>query len=271
MRPTPLALCLALCVAVPLAGCAKKQTETASEAISDSLIASEPIEQPGASLTPKVPYQPAPTPGVPVPPRRSRREVAHSPAQEPPPAANATPPTPATPSHPARPVVMAKWGTFLHVTVSDALSSETAHPGDAWGGTLRDSVFADDALVFPAGSAVHGTVKDVKPAKAGDRAMLELEVTSIDAFGSSQPVSAGMDPLVAESPRARNLGSIAGATAAGALLGNLIGGRKGAVIGGVAGGAAAGGAVARSKGYQVVLKPGSSVTFSLSRDVAVQQ
>ena len=48
------------------------------------------------------------------------------------------------------------------------------------------------------------------------------------------------------------------------------GGNKGALIGGLLGGGAATGAVAKSKGYQVVLKPGTELTFTVSRSVVMK-
>ena len=45
---------------------------------------------------------------------------------------------------------------------------------------------------------------------------------------------------------------------------------KGAVIGGIIGGGVATGVVAASDGYQVVLKPGTVLTFTTSEVVAVR-
>jgi hypothetical protein len=74
--------------------------------------------------------------------------------------------------------------------------------------------------------------------------------------------------VVAGSPRARNLGAIAGGAAAGAIIGKATGDNatKGAVIGG----AIATGAVAASKGYQVVLSNGAILRFVVRDDVAVR-
>ena len=57
---------------------------------------------------------------------------------------------------------------------------------------------------------------------------------------------------------------------AGAIIGKAVGGGgKGALIGGLLGGAAAGGATAASKGYQVVLKEGTDLTFTTNESVAI--
>jgi hypothetical protein len=267
MRHIVLPICLALGITAALAGCARKQSETASSVSSDSLLASDPREDPSGDLTPQVPFPTSQTPPRQAPKPRHDAGSEPAPAQTP-------PPQTATSRSPARtresPGVVVAWGSFLSVAVSDAISSETSHPGDAWSGTLKDTVFVGNVVALPAGSVVHGTVTEVKPAEAGDRALLALEITSIDAFGKTYPVSARMEPIVADSPRLRNVGAIVGGTGVGALIGKAVGGGKGAVVGGLVGGAAAGGAVARSKGYQVVLKPGSAVTFTLAKDAVVR-
>ena len=88
--------------------------------------------------------------------------------------------------------------------------------------------------------------------------MLDLALSSINVEGRTYRVHGGTEAVVAGSTRARNLGAVAAGAGAGALIGKAVGGGgKGALIGGLIGGAAATGAVAASKGYQVVLKPGN--------------
>jgi hypothetical protein len=158
-------------------------------------------------------------------------------------------------------------GTSLEVTLGTSLSSEDASVGDAWTGSVlngRDGI--------PAGSVVSGTVSAVKAAKKGERAMLDLALSSITIGDHRYPVHGSTEAIIAGSTRARNLGAIAGSAAAGALIGRAVGGSgKGAVIGGVVGGAAATGVVAGSKGYQVLLKSGTPLTFTTSEAVAVRQ
>ena len=123
---------------------------------------------------------------------------------------------------------------------------------------------------IPAGSTVHGVVAGVAPAEKGSRAFLLLAVRSVTVNGKTHTLHATADSIIAGSTRARNLGAIAGGAAAGALIGKAVGGsNKGAVIGGLIGGAAAGGAVAASKGYQVVLKEGTELTFSADEAVVI--
>lgn len=157
-------------------------------------------------------------------------------------------------------------GTPIDVTLGTDLSSEHASVGDAWTGSVVHGING-----IPAGSTISGTVSGVKPAVKGDRAMLDLRLTSITVNGHQYQMSGGMESVVAGSTRARNLGAIAGSAAGGALIGKAVSGSgKGALIGGVIGGGVATGVVAASDGYQVHLKPGTPLTFTTSSAVAVR-
>lgn len=156
-------------------------------------------------------------------------------------------------------------GTSLAVRLTSNISSETARVGDAWSGVVEGPVTVGSEVVVADGSRVGGVVSGVQEAKRGSRALLELAVESVETERGSRNVHAVTEPVIAGSPRARNLGAIAGGAAAGALIGKAIGGDgKDAAVGGLIGGAAATGLVARSKGYQVVLKPGTVMTFTVA-------
>jgi len=162
-------------------------------------------------------------------------------------------------------------GTLIDVTLATSLTSETASVGNAWTGSTRNASVLDGRNVIPAGSSVSGTVTSVRPARKGDRALLDLGLTSITVDGRSYRVRGSTDAIIAGSPRARNLGAIAGSAAAGALIGKAVSGtNKGTIIGAVVGGGAATGVVAKSKGWQVVLKEGTPLTFTTSEAVAVR-
>ncbi|HTM58390.1 MAG TPA: hypothetical protein VL123_08255 [Candidatus Udaeobacter sp.] len=229
-----------------LVGCSKK-TETANQTGSDSLLGANPQEQGQGNLTPQQGYT--------------------SPA--PPPAGTST----SAPSHPrasTKNLVTMPSGTAIQVKVNEAISTETANVGDAWSGTVENAVIVGDRVVIPAGATIHGVVSTSKAAQKGDRATLDLSLSSVEIHGTSHAIHGGTEAIIAGSPRARNLGAIAGGAAAGALIGHAIGGGKGTLIGGVLGGAAASGAVAKSKGYQVELKPGTELTFTTSQSLAVR-
>ena len=162
-------------------------------------------------------------------------------------------------------------GTSVDVTLATQLTSENASVGDAWTGSIRNASVLDGRNVIPAGSAVSGTVSAVKAAQKGDRAMLDLGLTSITVAGHRYTVHGSTEAIIAGSTRARNLGAIAGSAAGGALIGKAVSGTgKGTLIGAIVGGGAATGVVAASDGYQVVLKQGTPLTFTTSERVAVR-
>ncbi|HVP70576.1 MAG TPA: hypothetical protein VMS45_04570 [Gemmatimonadaceae bacterium] len=161
-------------------------------------------------------------------------------------------------------------GTAIEVRLTSGVSSETASRGDSWTGSVTSAVTSGDRVLIPAGTPVRGTVSVARAAQRGTRAEIGLEMHSVMMRGESYKVEATSEPVIAGSPRARNLGAIAGGAAAGALLGKAIGGDgHDALIGGVLGGAAAGGAVAASKGYQVRLQSGTVMTFRTPETVAL--
>ncbi len=158
-------------------------------------------------------------------------------------------------------------GTSIQVALGGPLSSKTDAVGTAWHGTV-----VNGPAGIPSGSAVAGNVTSAKPAQKGDRAMLDLRMTSITVAGHTYAVHGSTEAIIAGSTRARNLGAIAGSAAAGALIGQAASGStKGTVIGAVVGGGAATGVVAASDGYQVVLKSGTELTFTTDEAVAVRQ
>lgn len=162
-------------------------------------------------------------------------------------------------------------GTSINVTLGTALSSEAASVGDAWTGVVANSVVLNGRTVAPAGSVAGGTVTGVRPARKGDRAMLDLGLTSFTVGDRNYRVHGTTEAIVAGSTRARNLGVIGAATAAGAVIGHAIGGSgKGTLIGAIVGGGAATGAVSQTKGWQVVLKQGTPLTFTTNEAVAVR-
>jgi hypothetical protein len=241
-----------------LAGCSKKAEQTAQTA-SDSLLATNPIEQPQGNLNPQTDYQqpqeqapPAATPKS-TPKSRGTTSSGHTPAPAP------------------DPGVTVPEGTAIEISVDAQLSSEFVHEGDAWTGVVKSPVVIGTAAPIPAGSAVHGVISAVQPAEKGERAFLVLSVSSVTVNGSSYEIQAGADSIIAGSAKARNIGAIAGGTAAGAIIGKAVGGGgKGALIGGLLGGAAATGAVVKSKGYQAIVKEGTVLTFKVERPVKIR-
>jgi hypothetical protein len=251
---------LALLAIIVFAGCAKK-TEQAAKTGSDSLLATNPVEQPQGNITPQTPAQPAPETPAPAPaPAPKKTPTEH--------ATKKSEPHAAAPAE--SPGVLVPAGTSINIKIGAKLTSETANAGDTWTGTVEEPVVIGTAAPIPAGSVVTGVIEAAKPAKKGDRAMLLLGITSVTVNGKNIAIHAVSDSMIAGSTRARNVGATAGGAAAGALIGSAIGGGKGALIGGLLGGGAAAGAAATTKGYQMTVDEGSAITFRVSHDVTIK-
>ncbi|MBI1797377.1 MAG: hypothetical protein HY076_00460 [Candidatus Eisenbacteria bacterium] len=242
-------------IAALLIGCGQK-AQQAAQTSSDSLLSSNPSEPAAGNITPQQSYQ-----------QQQAQPPQTAPAPRPRPAVKHT----SAPSAPAeRPGVTVPAGTGIQITVDAQISSETAQPGDTWTGQVKEPVVIGTAAPIPAGSVVTGVISGSEPAARGSRAFLVLAVRSVTVNGKEHAISAGADSIIAGSPRARNLGAIAGGAAAGALIGKAVGGGKGALIGGLLGAGAATGAVAKTKGYQVVIKPGTEITFTVNNPVTMR-
>jgi len=147
-------------------------------------------------------------------------------------------------------------GTALRIRLLEPLSSETARAGDTWHGVVQAPVVVDGDEVVGTGSSVEGIVTAVLPAQGNSRAMLEIEMRKVGLNDHETSLRATTDPVIAGSPRARNLAAIAGDAA------------EGTVDAEAAGNAGAGGAVSRD--YQVLLPEGAVMTFTVSREVAMR-
>jgi hypothetical protein len=261
MRKTLILICGMLAAAALLAGCGAKKTDQAAATASDSLLASNPQEPAAGNITPQTPAQtPEPAPA---------QTQAPAPTPKPRPAAPRSAPAPHR--APENPGVTVPGGTPIKVTMDANISSETAQTGDTWTGVVKEPVVIGTAAPIPAGSVVRGVITGSLAAERGNRAFLALAVSSVTVEGKEYACAASTDSIVAGSPRARNLGAIAGGAAAGALIGKVVGGGKGALIGGLLGAGAATGAVAKTKGYQVVLKTGTELTFTVNDPVVMRK
>ncbi len=261
MRRLSALAAVAFFAAFALTGCGAKQTAMDTTASTDSLLASNPVEQPSGSITPEADFNQQ-TPPAETPPAATK-PASTSPKPKP-------KPKPAAPAPAKDPGVTVAAGTALNIGVDTQVSSETANVGDTWTGTVKENIIVGDRVVFPAGSVVSGVVTEALPAAKGSLARLGLGVTAITVNGNKIAVEGGTESIEAGSPRARNLGAMAAGVGAGALIGRAVGGSgKGALIGGLIGGVASGAAVAKSKGYQVVIKEGTVVTFNVKAPVTV--
>ena len=94
-------------------------------------------------------------------------------------------------------------GTRITVRLVSPLSSESAHAGDPWSGTVAGAVKVGDREVIAAGSTVRGVVTGAHPAGVGTRAMLDLAIQDVSTGATPRSLTAGIDAIQAALPEAR--------------------------------------------------------------------
>jgi hypothetical protein len=161
-------------------------------------------------------------------------------------------------------------GTVVPVTLTEALTSKTAQPNDAFHATLAGDLMSQGVVVIPRGAPVLGRVVDVKEAAHfKGNALLTIELTQLTARGrkitlvtdSYSQTGAGRGKNTAE--------KTGGGAALGALVGALAGGGKGAAIGALAGGGAGAGVNAITRGEQAQIPTETRLEFRLQSPITV--
>jgi hypothetical protein len=212
------------------------------------------------AAAPTPPAEPAPAPQA-APPQTSQPKAPakHAPVAEAPKPAPPPPPPPIVKTLPA--------GTSLATEIVNGASSKGSKIGDAVQARVTEAVELDGITVIPAGAMISGTVTEAKPLnKIGGQAVLGIKFNSLELpGGATVPIVASIEQK-GKSETGKDAGTIAGATAGGALLGRLLSKHdktKGTLIGAAVGAAAGTGAAAATKGQEVELPPGATLSLRL--------
>ena len=167
-------------------------------------------------------------------------------------------------------------GARIHATMNDTISSRHAHAGDGFTARVaRDVANARGTVVIPAGSTVHGTIRQVSPApNTRSTGTLTLAVTSVTVRGQEHDMDATIDALetVSEGRGVEivDVGRVAGGAAAGAILGQVIAKNPtGTIIGGVVGGATGAAVSVIMKDMDIVLPAGAHLLLTLQDRLSV--
>jgi len=170
---------------------------------------------------------------------------------------------------PAAPVVIPA-GTRLPLELRTSLSTASSQPGDVVVAVLRDDLRGEGRVLAPAGSELRGRVTTcVRAGKVKGRARLVVRFDQVSLRGRAHELSATAIDITAASSKKRDVGLVGGGVGAGALIGGLAAGRKGLGVGALLGGAAGGGAVLATRGREVELPAGTSLTVRLRRALSV--
>jgi len=177
----------------------------------------------------------------------------------------------AAPKAPAARSVTLPAGTELALDLATGVASDTSKLEDPVRATLREDVRVNGKTVLPAGTELSGTVTDVeRSGRVKGRAKVAYQFSSLRMAGQSYSMETTPISHEAESSKGADAAKIGVGAGAGAVIGGILGGGDGAAKGAAIGGAAGTGTVLATRGKEVRLEPGTSVTTSLKAPLTVR-
>lgn len=187
------------------------------------------------------------------------------------PAAAAATPAPAAPPAPEFKEVTVPNGTTLAIELKSPLSTATAAVEDPVEGVLRRPLVIDGAEVVPAGAMVSGSVTSADRAgRVKGVARLTLRFTRLSVGDEVLEIGTSAIAREARTTKKRDAAKVGIGAGAGALVGAIAGGKKGAVVGGAVGAGAGTGVVLATRGEEVVLGAGASLSTTLTRPLVIR-
>jgi hypothetical protein len=214
--------------------------------------------QPPAGDQAPPPDQGAPDPGTPA------GAPAPDPQQGPPP--QAAPPQRYVPSTITLPA-----GSWVTIRLNEPLSSDHNQTGDAFTGTLLESIVSNGLLVARRGETVAGMVTEAQKAgRVSGVSHLKLELTGIQlADGRQIQVKTKLIDRKGDTSYGRDAFAIGATTATGAAIGAGVNGGVGAGIGAAAGLAVSTIGVMLTRGRPTVVGPETPLTFSMETPIVL--
>jgi hypothetical protein len=237
-----------------------RTTQTTALALSLSLLAG------ACTKTAETPAQPPAAPASSAPaPQSAPGDAQPGTAAAPHPATapgGAETGTPATPASAA---------ATLGLQLDTAVASDTSNVEDPVRATLRKSIISNGLTVLPEGTHITGVVTDVaRSGKVKGLARLSMRFTSLTVDDERYEIRTHTVSREAKSTKKKDATKVGVGTGAGALIGAIAGGGKGAAIGAGVGAAAGTGVVMATRGDEVRLAEGTSLTVALASPLKVR-
>jgi hypothetical protein len=163
-------------------------------------------------------------------------------------------------------------GTVLPVTLETTVGSDTSRVEQPVKGRLRRAVMVNGVQVLPAGAAVSGHVTSARrPGRVKGRGLIAMRFTQLDTPGAgSSKISTATVSRLAPATKQKDALEIIAPAAAGAVIGRLVGGKGAAREGAVIGGAGGTGYVLATRGKDVRLGRGASLSVRLTAPLTVR-
>lgn len=160
-------------------------------------------------------------------------------------------------------------GTTFTISLDQALSSKTSSPGAPVRAHLVSSIKSEGVTVAPDGAQIQGVVAEVEGSgRISGRAIIGLNFTNLETVSGMERIQTTMvdGTLRAPGTKKRDVVTIVGGTAAGAVIGKILGDTK---LGAIIGAAAGTGVVLATKGEELELEPGYQLDLRLVEPLTV--
>lgn len=184
---------------------------------------------------------------------------------------NAAASAPVAPAVPQYREVTLPAGTTLRLQLRSAVASDTSRVEDAVRAELRQAVTVDGTTVLPVGTELTGAVTGVeRSGRVKGRARIAYRFNSLNYDGERYPITTAPLSHQAEATKGEDATKIAVGAGAGAAIGALLGGGSGAAKGAAIGGAGGTGVVLATRGEEVRVGSGATVTTRLTAPLTVR-
>jgi hypothetical protein len=161
-------------------------------------------------------------------------------------------------------------GTTMAVKLASSVASDTSKVEDAVRGTLAKALVVGGKTVVPAGSEVGGTVLEASQSgRVKGRASLAIRFDRLRVGSELHTIRTAQIAREAEPTKGDDAEKVGIGAGAGALVGAIAGGKKGALIGTAVGAGAGTGVVLATRGEEVRLSAGTTVTTTLQQPVTI--
>ena len=159
------------------------------------------------------------------------------------------------------------------LTLRTAVGSDTSDVEDPVRATLRAPVKANGLQALPTGTVVTGHVTNAqRSGRVKGRAQIAFRFTRIDLPGEGGVTNIRTGTVARQAPatKKRDAATIGGGAVGGAIVGGIVGGGDGAAKGAAIGGAGGTGVVLATRGKEVRMGAGTSVSVKLTQPLTLR-
>jgi len=163
-------------------------------------------------------------------------------------------------------------GTTIQVKMDNEINSKVSSVNDTFTVTVSKPLIVRETEILPVGTIIEGRITNVKPASLGGvGGSFEVKFETLRLInGAKRPIEAVLtNQEKPKSSNTRNIVSVIGGTALGALIGTASNKENGALIGaGIGAGAGTSAAIFR-KGKEARIKTDEQIEIRLKKDVTL--